>query len=468
MQAAHLKIFDLLAGVSPRPQGPAVDGKAESVESTDNVFAELLMNLGNGIAHAQNPESAEIQNQIIDAAIVLEHTQEQTLVVAELLTNSNDIDSAAILSPEMGKPAKDLQSLVELMNSQIADNSETLKTADITKDLKNQTVPSDRSNNGQQVSINKSSVPVILSGFEPSLELTGSAPDSQAFENNLTKLNVKEVKINLHKDNVKTSDEPLVLNPGANKVKEILIKSNSVQASSNDNNNVTLSIDSINPETAEESDDFINAQPKQNDNEVVSQTKTEKITKEFDSVLNKEQTTVQNKPEQNSMFELKSVQTNAVEQSESKFDSANQQVKIIIPENARLNPNQRHQSIMIKIEPEHLGPAQLDLQLKHDVLNAKLTVDTAEAKAVVDKSIHSLKEQLARLDIKVEQIEVNVRGESNYNQMFEKQPQWHKQSNMNNFRFENEDYNEQLIPVNNVYVPESLHYVNSSGVNVLA
>jgi flagellar hook-length control protein FliK len=141
---------------------------------------------------------------------------------------------------------------------------------------------------------------------------------------------------------------------------------------------------------------------------------------------------------------------------------------MFIPDSPKLNSGLRHQTIMIKIEPEHLGPARLDLQLRHDIFSAKLTVETFEAKAVIEHSLHNLKEQLARADIKVEQIEINVRGETGYNQLFDKQPQWQKNSHFNQFRFTNDELNEQFAPIGVAFVPESMQYVNQNGVNVLA
>ncbi|HVP07597.1 MAG TPA: flagellar hook-length control protein FliK, partial [Candidatus Acidoferrum sp.] len=72
------------------------------------------------------------------------------------------------------------------------------------------------------------------------------------------------------------------------------------------------------------------------------------------------------------------------------------------------------QSVMLKIEPEHLGPARLNLSVRNDVLTARLTVDTPQAKAAVENSLDKLTDQLSRVGIKVEHIEVSLRnGDSN-------------------------------------------------------
>jgi len=123
---------------------------------------------------------------------------------------------------------------------------------------------------------------------------------------------------------------------------------------------------------------------------------------------------------------------------------------------------------MIKIEPEHLGPARLDLNLKNEVLTARLTVETAAAKTTLENSMNMLKEQFAKADIKVEQIEINVRGETNYNQLFERQPQWQKFNAAHQSRFNANDFLESFVPVSQINNFMQQQYVSSNGVNVLA
>lgn len=82
------------------------------------------------------------------------------------------------------------------------------------------------------------------------------------------------------------------------------------------------------------------------------------------------------------------------------------------------------QTIMLRIEPEHLGPAKLQLTLRNDSLSARVTVDSVQAKAAVESSLDQLNDQLSRAGLKVNYIEVGVRGGGANNQFFQRQSDW--------------------------------------------
>ena len=106
-------------------------------------------------------------------------------------------------------------------------------------------------------------------------------------------------------------------------------------------------------------------------------------------------------------------------------------VKIILPENFKLSTNQKTQTIMIRIEPDHLGPARLELKMTDNLLSAKLIVETVEAKIILESSISQLKEKLASADIKVENMEIYVRSDSHNSHMSDTQPsRWHNQKTL--------------------------------------
>lgn len=81
-------------------------------------------------------------------------------------------------------------------------------------------------------------------------------------------------------------------------------------------------------------------------------------------------------------------------------------------------------TLMIKIEPEYLGPARLHLTMRQDALSARLTVDSPQAKAAVESSLNQLTDQLAKVGIRVDYIEVGVRGGGAQNQFFDRHSDW--------------------------------------------
>ena len=144
-------------------------------------------------------------------------------------------------------------------------------------------------------------------------------------------------------------------------------------------------------------------------------------------------------------------------------------VKIVLPENIKLNTNQKTQTIMIRIEPDHLGPARLELKMTDDSLSAKLIVETVEAKNILEGSISQLKERLASANIKVENLEINVRSESHNSHMSDKQQaHWQNQKALRQFNRLDESLvsNEPAAMDAPIYLRPQ--YAGAGGVNLLA
>ncbi len=121
-------------------------------------------------------------------------------------------------------------------------------------------------------------------------------------------------------------------------------------------------------------------------------------------------------------------------------------------------------SIMIKIEPEHLGPARLNLSVRDQMLTARVTVDTPAAKMAVERSLDQLTEQLSRSGIDVDKIDVMLGDRGAREQFMERRPQWsHTQDN----RKDQEIEPSNISPVMTATML-SRQYVGHSGVNVLA
>ncbi|MBK7140711.1 MAG: flagellar hook-length control protein FliK [bacterium] len=120
-------------------------------------------------------------------------------------------------------------------------------------------------------------------------------------------------------------------------------------------------------------------------------------------------------------FTLKS--TNVLDQTTQQARMEIPRVKITMPqEMPQIKAD--GQTIMLKIEPEHLGPAKLELSVRGESMSARVTVETVHAKAAVESSLDQLNDQLARAGVKVNYIEVNVRGGGADSQFFHRQSEW--------------------------------------------
>lgn len=144
-------------------------------------------------------------------------------------------------------------------------------------------------------------------------------------------------------------------------------------------------------------------------------------------------------------------------------------VKIVLPENIKLNTNQKTQTIMIRIEPDHLGPARLELKMTDNILSAKLIVETVEAKIILESSISQLKEKLASADIKVENLEINVRSESHNSHMSDKQQaHWQNQKAIRQFNRLDESLVSNEPAAMDAPINLRPQYAGAGGVNLLA
>ena len=86
-------------------------------------------------------------------------------------------------------------------------------------------------------------------------------------------------------------------------------------------------------------------------------------------------------------------------------------------------------TIMLKLEPEYLGSARLHLTMRQDTLSARVLVETPQAKAAVESSLSQLTDQLTKAGIKIDYIDVGVRGGGAQNQFFHKQSNWFRAQN---------------------------------------
>lgn len=99
-------------------------------------------------------------------------------------------------------------------------------------------------------------------------------------------------------------------------------------------------------------------------------------------------------------------------------------VRFTLPDNLNTALKVNGRSVMIRIEPEHLGPARLSLSMTDDGLKARIVVDSVPAKVALENGLDRLVNQLADADVKVDQIEISINGDSTHNQFLGRQPHW--------------------------------------------
>jgi flagellar hook-length control protein FliK len=141
--------------------------------------------------------------------------------------------------------------------------------------------------------------------------------------------------------------------------------------------------------------------------------------------------------------------------------------RVSIPEQAvqTLKPNGH--SVQLRIEPEHLGPARLSLTMADDKLQARVVVNDAGAKTVVESSIKSLVDQLAKYDIRVDRIDVSVSGEllkdNGHQPFFNHRAHAHTQR-----QYYAAAFNMEQAETADHMVTTAPSYISKHGVNILA
>ena len=142
-------------------------------------------------------------------------------------------------------------------------------------------------------------------------------------------------------------------------------------------------------------------------------------------------------------------------------------VKVELPANARAELLQNKQTVNIRIEPEHLGPARLSLIMNEGALRARVIVQSSQALAVIENSIEQLTDQLARADIKVDYIEVNVSSDDLQQNFYDRRPGWLKsQSKQVTFGDKDKETSESSTAMAIPAIPPA--YIGTNGVNILA
>ncbi|TFH55397.1 MAG: flagellar hook-length control protein FliK, partial [Candidatus Zixiibacteriota bacterium] len=146
---------------------------------------------------------------------------------------------------------------------------------------------------------------------------------------------------------------------------------------------------------------------------------------------------------------------------------ARSDVRFTLPADIKTALKPNGQSITLRIEPENLGPAKLSLSLRDDKLTAKISVESAPAKAALESNLDRLVSQLTKANISVDQIEITITGDSAHNEFFQRQPHW--QHRVTYRSSQADDISSELagIPVAEPLIGAT-QYAGPGGVNLLA
>jgi len=86
-------------------------------------------------------------------------------------------------------------------------------------------------------------------------------------------------------------------------------------------------------------------------------------------------------------------------------------VRFVLPPEVRETDLKQGRTIIIKMEPEHLGNVRLTLTSRHDSITGRLVVENSAARAVVETNLDKLYDQLARQGIRLDAFQVSLSGE---------------------------------------------------------
>lgn len=85
-------------------------------------------------------------------------------------------------------------------------------------------------------------------------------------------------------------------------------------------------------------------------------------------------------------------------------------VKFVLPAELSGKTIKNNHTVMIRMEPDHLGPIRMTVSTYNDILTARLVVESPVARATIEANLNNLMEQLDRQGIKVDTFEVSVSG----------------------------------------------------------
>jgi len=141
--------------------------------------------------------------------------------------------------------------------------------------------------------------------------------------------------------------------------------------------------------------------------------------------------------------------------------------RLSLPDDVSTRQQLSAKSIMLKIEPEHLGPARLHLMMRNDQLVAHVVVNSVNARAAIEGGLEDLARQLNEANIDVESIDVSVAGDRDERDQFAHRTFWGYRASSQSGKQAGLGMTEDNETSVNQYVPPPT-YVGADGVNILA
>lgn len=148
-------------------------------------------------------------------------------------------------------------------------------------------------------------------------------------------------------------------------------------------------------------------------------------------------------------LDLQSVQTKTgevenVDQARLQMLTRDVQFKIDQPLNRAELPEGG--TFRIKMAPESLGKIEVKLEVVHDRMVARMSVDSPIAKQVVESNLHTLRDTLNQSGIKVDNISVNVSGQESNTNLSNRQTGQQAGANYNNGNYDFEADELEVVP----------------------
>ncbi|ADG82389.1 flagellar hook-length control protein FliK [Thermincola potens] len=95
----------------------------------------------------------------------------------------------------------------------------------------------------------------------------------------------------------------------------------------------------------------------------------------------------------------------------------------IVAEKAKLVQIPGQSEFTIQLKPETLGKLQMKITVENGLITAKFTAETQQVKELLESNLANLRQNLTDLGIKVDQLEVTLNSDRDYN-LFERESQW--------------------------------------------
>ncbi len=141
--------------------------------------------------------------------------------------------------------------------------------------------------------------------------------------------------------------------------------------------------------------------------------------------------------------------------------------RLSLPDDLAARQQLSTKSIMLKIEPEHLGPARLHLMMRNNQLVAQVVVNSVNARAAIEGGLEDLARQLNEAKIDVDSIDVSVAGDRDESNQFAHRTFWGHRAKAQGGKQAESGISSEDATNPNQYMPPPT-YVGTDGVNILA